>query len=254
MVQSTALRILEPIAVQNDVILKQLQEFIISSWSSAAPEMALQIVLTANIFTPKVKLTLLSDIAGKYVTSPLMRDAIISSLGNEEFNFLNQLAQLPDWKAAELNKEIFIEMLAAAIAHKGDKQELMALLTQLNTSESNYTFWEKAILSGMAIQAPKLKATPVRLKTEPSILTNSNEFSLSIQSKLVLLAQLFDWPGKPVIEKEKESQTMDQEALQAFAKGRTLYLGACAGCHGTDGMGLKRFAHTFSQFRVGSWR
>jgi mono/diheme cytochrome c family protein len=40
----------------------------------------------------------------------------------------------------------------------------------------------------------------------------------------------------------QEQANLQGADLQAFTKGKMHYLNVCAGCHGTDGKGLKRFA------------
>ena len=240
--QITALRIIEPMAKKDTKLLEEMQKRMVAIWPSASAETALQIALSAGILNQKDKLDLLSKIAIKYVGTPLMRDAILSSLSNDEFLFFQQLSNDTAWKKQDLNREIFFEMLSAAIARKGNPQELTAILNQLDQPEEVYTFHEKALLTGLALQAPQLKSDPVPLKSRPALLTKAETYSPAMQKKLQLLAQLFDWPGKEVVKKEEGTQDLDDDALQAFAKGRTLYLNACAGCHGTSGEGLKRFA------------
>lgn len=242
LLQNTALRMLEPLAQKDAQLLKKVQDKMQGLWSEAKPETALQIALTAGICDLKDKRSLLASLAQKYVATPLMRDAILSSLKDDEFLFFQHLSNHPEWQELDLNQEILLEMLAAAVARKGNPQELSKILNQLNKPEAAYTAHDKTLLNGLAIQAPQLKDDPVFLSEKPALLANDSEYSLAVQQKLQSLSQLFAWPGKPKESPDQKEQALDDKALQAFAKGRTHYLTACAGCHGTDGTGLKRFA------------
>jgi mono/diheme cytochrome c family protein len=54
---------------------------------------------------------------------------------------------------------------------------------------------------------------------------------------------LFEWPGhSATLNKLQKNNPLSQEEQKQFALGRQHYLTTCAGCHGTDGAGLNRFA------------
>jgi len=54
---------------------------------------------------------------------------------------------------------------------------------------------------------------------------------------------LFEWPGHVVDTASFQLKSLLNENDQKqFVSGRQLYLTACAGCHGTDGDGINRFA------------
>lgn len=242
MVQSAAWRILGGWAHGVPGLREQLQSRAIRDWADAAPETALQIALSAGCFDRDEKLTLLAPLTKRYVDVPLMRDAVLSSLHDEEYFFLQQLSGDEQWREQQLPRQIFFEMLAGAIARKGDARELTALLDRLDRPEAAYDWQDKALLNGLATQAPQFKSSPVTLPARPALLAKSDRYGPSLRKNIELLAQLFDWPGKEVVAAAESRQALDEEALAAFAKGRTLYLSACAGCHGADGEGLKRFA------------
>jgi mono/diheme cytochrome c family protein len=62
-------------------------------------------------------------------------------------------------------------------------------------------------------------------------------------SRLATLTSFFKWPGhtadKSIV---RLKSLLNEEQQQLFALGRQHYLTTCAGCHGTDGAGMKRFA------------
>jgi len=241
-VQNAAWRILERFAATDPGLREQLQAKAKGCWAEAAPETALQITLSAGCFDRDDKLALLAPLANRYIDIPLMRDAVLSSLQDEEYAFLRQLSKDEQWAQQQLPRQIFFEMLAAAVARKGDAEELTALLERLDRPESSYGWQAKALLNGLATQALQSNARPVTLAKRPDLLARADQYGPALGKNIALLAQLFIWPGKEVVQAAEKSQLLDAEGLQAFAKGRSLYLSACAGCHGTDGEGLRRFA------------
>ena len=51
---------------------------------------------------------------------------------------------------------------------------------------------------------------------------------------------MFEWPGHVADTSNVQTQNLLNESEQKqFVSGRQLYLTTCAGCHGTDGDGLK---------------
>jgi mono/diheme cytochrome c family protein len=62
-------------------------------------------------------------------------------------------------------------------------------------------------------------------------------------SRLAALASLFEWPGHTATKNSLQKKNpLNEEEQKLFASGRQYYLTTCAGCHGTDGAGLNRFA------------
>ncbi|MEJ7679256.1 MAG: hypothetical protein WKG06_15650 [Segetibacter sp.] len=87
-------------------------------WQNAPVKQILQIALTAQVLDPKVSDQLLAGITERYGSLPLIRDAVLSSLQDREFVFLQHLWKAPEWQKREPAKEIFLEMLATAIIRK----------------------------------------------------------------------------------------------------------------------------------------
>lgn len=239
-VQTTALRLLEPFATKDKKVRVQLEQALIRQWPHASEKQILQIALTAQVLDPLVSNQLLSGIAGKYAGFPLIRDAIISSLGDREFAFLKYLWKNPDWQKHQAAKEILFEMLATAIIHKKDPSELTSLLAMMDEKKLPLNWRQKAVLMGLSIGGGN-NLMAVRLPTAPAILVKPAGRIAS--NRLAALTTLFEWPGH-VIDKSKPGlkSVLNEEQQQLFSQGRQQYLTTCAGCHGTDGAGIKRFA------------
>jgi mono/diheme cytochrome c family protein len=95
-------------------------------------------------------------------------------------------------------------------------------------------------LTGISIQG-KNNIKPIRLKAVPRILTMPD--AKNADSPYYTLASMFEWPGHVVDTSNVEQKNpLNEREQQQFVSGRQLYLTTCAGCHGSDGRGLNRFA------------
>ena len=238
LIKATALRLLEPFATGSNAIQNRLGQELTANWDKSSVDYVLQVALTAEILDPKVAYPILAGIAETYC-NPLMRDAILSSLQDREFQFMQHLWKSKTWQD-DSDKEIFMEMLTTAVIHKRDVDELPSLLTLLQTDHSSLGWKEKAVLSGLVIQGSG-NFKPIRLQKAPSLLSKPNGQMDARQ--LAVLSSMFEWPGH-VVEKvvaAKENALTEKELAQ-FKLGRQQYLTNCSGCHGSDGAGIKRFA------------
>ena len=237
-VRSTALRLLEREATKSSDVRSKVGSWLKSQWHRAPIDEVLQISLSAYALQPAAAAEILAGIAARYDSSALMRDAILSSLEDREFSLLRNIWKSDEWKSHQPSHEIFLEMLATAILKKRDSKELASLLAMINKSDSNWK--EKAVVTALAIQA-RSKIKPIPLEHAPALLTSHDDILETSQLKII--SGMFEWPGHSVDTASTSQQIRLNTNQQAqFTAGRQLYLTTCAGCHGTDGNGLPRFA------------
>jgi len=240
LVSTTALRLLEPLASENSEMQQQLAEILLSQSSTSPIELSLQMALFANQLTPTSAYPLLTDLLVRYDTSALMRDAVLSSLQNREYAFTQHLRQHPRWQKASPARQILLETLTAAIVNKGNAEELIALLSDLNANQS-LDWQEQAIVSGLSVQGIQESEKVAMLADAPTLLTQPHPNITSSQQQAI--ASLFSWPGRTSsLDELPKQKRLGEKAQQQFALGRQHYLTTCAGCHGTDGEGVSRFA------------
>ena len=241
LVSSTALRLLEPPARADQRFRQKLGTVLLKAWPDAPLEQILQMALSSRVLNAKDAHTLLMGIAISHDTSALIRDAILSSIGNQELVFMRRLQASAQWKDRTPSHEIFLEMLVSSIARKRDPAELKTLLSMLAVEQNSFGWQERAILTGLSIQGYSGKTKPVHLTSPPRILQRKD---LNIpDSQLDGLAALFEWPGS--VSKESQvlaAHALNEEEKQQFVLGRKFYLSSCSGCHGNNGEGLNRFA------------
>lgn len=240
LVGSTALRLLEPIAQKDKTIREKLGTVLLAGWEQTPIEQVLQIALSARVLDPQMTQPLLLGIVEKYGSYPLIRDAVLSSLSNQEFAFLERLLKSSHWQTAQPEKEIFLEMLTTAIVRKRDTKELIALLGKLDVDKTSFGWQQKTILTAMSIQSKNRKLKPIQLTAAPALFVRI-DFETAQKNRIQMLESLFEWPGHAVRANHLQKSPLNEEQQQLFALGRQHYLTTCAGCHGSDGAGLNRF-------------
>jgi mono/diheme cytochrome c family protein len=240
LVGSTALRLLEPIAQKEKTIREKLGDVLLKGWEQTPIEQTLQIALSARVLEPQMAQPLLMGIIERYGTYPLMRDAVMSSLPNQEFAFLERLLKSPHWQTAQPEREIFLEMLTTSIVRKREAKEMLALLEKLDVDKASFGWQPKTMLTAMSIQGKNRKLKPIQLATAPVLFARA-DFEPAQKNRLQTLESLFEWPGHIAQANVSQKNPLNEEQQQLFTLGRQHYLTTCAGCHGSDGAGLNRF-------------
>ncbi len=239
LIQTTALRILEMPATGNPDLRIQLEKVMKDLAPNASEELALQLALSAYVLSPETSHDVLTKVIQKHGAQALIRDAVLSSLGDQEFEFMERNWASMDWKTADPAREIFLEMLTTAIIKKGSPDEIIGLLAMADSKSGELDWKGKVILTGMAIQAanPSPKGQIV-LKFEPVIFKRT-DLPLD-KNRLEMLKRMFSWPGYKPSPLETSAGVLDEKSMKQFAEGRQKYLTTCAGCHGSNGAGATR--------------
>jgi mono/diheme cytochrome c family protein/glucose/arabinose dehydrogenase len=234
-----SLRLLEPFAQTKSSIAEQMMVKMQDIAGKSETEI-LQLAFTARVLPEDRRLALLANITERYDTSAFIRDAVISSLHDQELTFLQKLDNLTTWKTSTPSHEIFLELLTTCIVKNGDPSELTTLLRRLNVGRSGIGWKERTILTALSIQGHHQGSSPVKLSAKPEIFANgSGAFD---STRLAAIATLFEWPGHAAPAVDSTAQAAPLIDRRQFALGRQHYLTSCAGCHGSDGNGVKRFA------------
>ena len=239
LIQITALRILEKPVTENPNLRVQVEKVMKDLAPNASEELALQLALSAYMLSPEASHDILTKVIQKHGTQALIRDAAMSSLGDQEFTFMERNWASMDWKTPDPAREIFLEMLTTAIVKKGSPDEMIGLLAIANSKTGELDWKGKVILTGMAIQAanPSPKGQIV-LKFEPVIFKRT-DLPLD-KNRLEMLKRMFSWPGYKPVPFEASDGVLDEKSMKQFAEGRQKYLTTCAGCHGSNGAGATR--------------
>ncbi|CAN5370203.1 hypothetical protein BH23BAC1_BH23BAC1_31640 [soil metagenome] len=241
LVAAAALSQLEALAREDQQVRTKLGEELQKPGLKAPQELILQMALSAEVLDENIKHPLLAGILESHGGSTLIRDAVMSSLQDEEFAFVQNLWASPDWQNHLPAKAIFLEMLTSSIVRKGDGRQLSEILVMLDVDKEAFGWQEKAVLTGLVVQGKNQKAQPVKLSSAPGILSRTD---LDItQANLKTITNMFEWPGHSGKTADTADEiVLDEREQQLFSLGRQHYLSSCAGCHGTEGEGISRFA------------
>lgn len=241
-VRAHALRLLESFMKKDSHLQRLIGQEMIQETQEASPALALQLALSAEALSGPEQLEVIQIIMNTFGEEALIRDAVMSSSNNIQHLLLQNLLQNPQWQLKEYTKEIFIELLAAARFRKGNPSDIQAMLNYVAAHLLGKGRYAEVMLSGIAVQAGLAQDEPIQLKGEPILFQQQQELSDGYQYQINTVSKGLTWPGK--LEDKAmtdEESLLDKEELKQFASGRQQYLSICAGCHGTNGQGLKRF-------------
>ncbi|WP_422079498.1 DUF7133 domain-containing protein [Ulvibacterium sp.] len=233
-VAQAALRLISGKDSDHVDVEKEVTEFIEETYDKVAPLLQMQMVLESSQIHTEIAFDIAQKFLSRFGQLPIARDVVMSSLENREAALLKMLLAESEWKIYDQAKEIFIEMLATAIANKGSDEEVQHMLAFTQDKMPENQLWIKnAMINGMLNSKGSNDEGEIALLRKPALLKN--------EALLEALLQKLTWPGKPKrqLTTKKAEHKVDP---QLFALGRQKYLNLCANCHGTQGEGISRFA------------
>jgi mono/diheme cytochrome c family protein/glucose/arabinose dehydrogenase len=217
-VSTTALRLMEP----------EIGDHLNGMLETASPRQLLQFALSARYLDNRKAFVIYKYVLEKQDTPvALMPDAVLSGLSGKELAFMRALLADNSWKEPTPFKQIFLENLSTAIVKRRNPDEIAQLLSVVASEKGTR---KDGLLSGITIQG-RGQWKPLKLRSAPAVKGNP------------VLDNMFEWPGHTVdVEAIKASAKLTEAEQKFFASGRQLFLSVCAGCHGTDGQGVRRLA------------
>ncbi len=237
LIQSSALRILDEQAEVYPELKSKLGKQMILLVSNAGETLDLQLALSSYVINNQDAQLVLSNILRKRGNEALIRDAVMSSLTEREFDFLQAIWQTDELGENQSDQEIFMEMLTASIVKKANGKEIKELLALVDQTEIGWK--ERTVLESLAIQSANSPEKGfVVFNSEPTIFKRS-DLPL-VPNRLDMLKSMFSWPGFNPKEAVLTSGSLDEESMKQFADGRQKFLVSCASCHGANGKGANR--------------
>ncbi|MCJ7465837.1 MAG: c-type cytochrome [Maribacter sp.] len=231
-VVQAALRLTSAMLDDRPELAKELQDFISEHFDTADPLVQMQMVLVSDHLDEKIAFDIASKFLATYGQLPVARDVVMSSMENRESALLDKL--LGEWKNYDQNREIFVEMLATAIANNGEANEVRGLMNLLEMKNSEDRLWVRsAVINGIINSKGSNETGKIALGQQPAFLKNK-DIPEALRQKLT-------WPGKPREQVLGSGKVIDVDS-KTYATGRQKFLNLCANCHGTEGEGMPRFA------------
>lgn len=173
----------------------------------------------------KTDVEALLSLATRHAGSPLIREAVVSSLAKEEPAFLLAASASAQWEVSTPGKHALLQTVAATAARAGDGENLSSLL-EMPVQQG----WHgEAILDGLLAGLQEREKPPV-LPRKP-------------KQHGTALAAFVNWPGhKAKTAAKKAGRSLSKSERIRFAKGQALYANLCASCHAPTGRGLTPLA------------
>jgi putative membrane-bound dehydrogenase-like protein len=213
-------------------------------------DVRLQLAFTlGNVLEPQAETALLSLLTTD-AQHTLIRDAVLSGLGNRELAFLERLLAEPAWKDAKPGRDSTLEGLAECVFESSQSGAIVRLVEMAAAQPQDEEWRRLALLDGIARAAPKSKKgqrppelKPVALEAEPAALAALGKLgSPAVNERLEKITALITWPGKANGNGKDEAAPLTPEQQARFEAGKELYLLTCASCHQLHGNGQEGLA------------
>lgn len=243
-VQTAAVRVLEALASGKAERENRLIERLAAASQRAPAEAQFQIALSAGTFGNRRVLDILARIVTRYADSLLIRDAILSSLANREWVFLQKLLADETWRSDGTGRPAVLQALASAIVKERNPAHVAALL-ELAAGEGAETVWrQRALMAGVAENVATRFWQPIAFPEKPASLDRleaSPDPFVAGQTRAV--AKLFAWPGhQPARAPSSRFRPLSPEERDLMRIGKEQFTAICAACHGMNGEGIAALA------------
>jgi len=170
-------------------------------------------------------------VASNSVSSPLVREAIISSLYQRELEFAQHLMQ--EWKDGQSGRDELLQGLAECIVNSRGTNRIARLLESASAGAE----WQQlAILDGMGAPV-HANVKKIYFASEPESLVRMRG-NPKLAGRIDKLAHLLAWPGQVGYVPPPFVPPLTADEQKEYDLGQTLFTGTCAACHQPTGLGM----------------
>ena len=241
-VQFTAIRASEKIIQEDSSFIKTLAQTQLIN-DKVARQVILSLGLCNSVKGVKEEnkaaaRSLITKIAMTYPKNELMVLSTVASMpGQEEALLASILKKSGDPQEASA----WLKMLGRIIIKSGDAKRVEKLLQMSIASSQEH---QKILIQGLAEALPQngrgsgSRVTLVRFDKKPQVLSQLEETHAGSE-QLKKSMTWFTWPGEARYDKPYAVVEMTHWEKDLYNRGKTIYNGLCAACHGQDGMGIK---------------
>ena len=176
------------------------------------------------------------EAAGRFIDSELIAKAFIVALNPAEY--LPALELLSKDQHFQHTKHSLPQYLGFASFAQAEPDMLSALIDFTAHSPGGI---RDAVLEGLRLGSKAGKYVPgelVRFDAKPAGLTRMEEEGVP-EYNLAIINDHITWPSDSKFKLRKALPPLSQAELARFNKGREIYRGLCAACHGSEGEGVK---------------
>lgn len=173
--------------------------------------------------------------AGKFIDREIIAKAFIVALNPAEY--LPALEYLSKDKHFQHKNHPLPQYLGFASFAQSNSEILAGLIDFTAQSPDGI---RDAVLEGLRLGSKAGKYVPgelIRFDAKPAGLTRMEEQGVP-EYNLAIINDHVTWPGDPKFKLQKALPPLSQTELARFKKGREIYQGLCAACHGSEGQGV----------------
>ncbi|MBT6804279.1 MAG: c-type cytochrome [Verrucomicrobia bacterium] len=245
-IQTAAIRVCESLSKGKQLFQAELLAELEKKLDSYARPVLFQSALTAGNLSMPQALPFMAQLASDHCEERLIREALMSGLHEWEVTFLQHILKRSDWSKSSSGRVMMLRSLAKAVAAKKGVASFGLFLDTVEAQSGELTWRAESLLSGALEELQYGGGNSVVFSHRPFVWESlTHHPSLVVRDLIEKVSIHMRWPGHSLYtsnqETEKGNKFVDRETVSS-EQGKALYQQICAGCHGTDGEGLKAVA------------
>ena len=229
------------------LLVNQASDTLLDALSNSLPDddldIAVQRLLSLSFYKKQAKshdvrrghIERVTNAAGKFIDKEIIAKAFMVALNPVEY--IPALERLSKETRFQDNHPLPQHLAFACFALADQEASITALLDFAAQTQSGF---RSSLLEGFRIgtqEGRSFSRDLIRCKIKPSGLTRMEEAGVPEYS-LAIIYDLLTWPGDPKFKLQKALPPLSESELVRFNKGREIYQGLCAACHGPEGQGV----------------
>ena len=229
------------------LLVNQASDTLLDALSNSLPDddldIAVQRLLSLSFYKKQAKshdvrsghIERVTNAAGKFIDKEIIAKAFMVALNPVEY--IPALERLSKETRFQDNHPLPQHLAFACFALADQEASITALLDFAAQTQSGF---RTSLLEGFRIgtqEGRSFSRDLIRCKIKPSGLTRMEEAGVPEYS-LAIIYDLLTWPGDPKFKLQKALPPLSESELVRFNKGREIYQGLCAACHGPEGQGV----------------
>ena len=229
------------------LLVNQASDTLLDALSNSLPDddldIAVQRLLSLSFYKKQAKshdvrsghIERVTNAAGKFIDKEIIAKAFMVALNPVEY--IPALERLSKETRFQDNHPLPQHLAFACFALADQEASITALLDFAAQTQSGF---RTSLLEGFRIgtqEGRSFSRDLIRCKIKPSGLTRMEEAGVPEYS-LAIIYDLLTWPGDPKFKLQKALPPLSELELVRFNKGREIYQGLCAACHGPEGQGV----------------
>ena len=232
------------------LLINQVSDSLLEAVAQSLPDddldIAAQRLMSLSFYKKETKVQVVREghiervlnAAGKFIDKEIIAKAFIVALNLAEYIPALELLS-KEGGFQNLDQHQLPQHLAFACFTLADEEASFTAL--LDFTAQTQSGFRASLLKGFRLGTQGGRSVSrdlIRCKSKPSGLTLMEEAGVPEYS-LAIIYDHITWPGDPKFKLRKALPPLSQAELARFNKGREIYQGLCAACHGSEGQGVE---------------